>query len=194
MRCGRRFRRLLGVRGTGRIAPRNERAGTAREPACERANPERNGHSADEATGSRPTERRRARIDGTANPHRCKSAPRGASRTVARQGCGRSAECRDEQKGAYSSPAEPFYCGGSPAATPTCKNVHRSGYAAPSPRSLRLRAAKPRERPVGPSIPRCSRGHEKHPLVRVARKSRSDFRHHETASWRGEAAPTVRGA
>ena len=37
-------------------------------------------------------------MDGTANPHRCKPAP-----TVARRaGRGRSAECRDEQKGAYS--------------------------------------------------------------------------------------------
>src|SRR5699024_3691736 len=55
------------------------------------------------------------------------------------------------------APPEPerFYCGGSPAATPACKNVHRSGGAAPSPRSLR------------------SRGHEKLPLTRCARSRRT---------------------
>ncbi len=46
---------------------------------------------------------RRPRIDGTANPHRCKSASLVARRHRASGRHGRSAECRDEQKGAYSS-------------------------------------------------------------------------------------------
>ena len=36
--------------------------------------------------GRKARERRRRRTDGTANPHRCKSTPRGSGRTVARQG------------------------------------------------------------------------------------------------------------
>ena len=107
MRCGRWFHHRLARAARG--ASRPEASGHRPRTNRERANPAQNGFGPRKQRGDnrsraprRPTPRR-WRTDGTAKPRRCKSAPRGARRTVARQGRGRTAECRDEQKGAYSS-------------------------------------------------------------------------------------------